>query len=142
MGRMDKVADAAREAGFMEPDETPQVMGLSKGGQGVKRGERFSLTASVNRWALVATSHGFHAIRLGSVGFKSLKEHALSVPYEDLEADLQTRPMRFRARRRGADKFWFFDPVPYGSKFKDLMRHLESKGVQALPEHPLQDDET
>jgi hypothetical protein len=138
MGRMDKVVEAARKAGYIESDESPEVMALSKGGQGVKKGESFSLTASVNRWALLATDRGFHAIRLGQVGFGTVKEHALGVPYAELEADIQKR--RFRARRKDADKFWFFDPVPFGSKFKDLIGHLESRGVQGLPEHPLRDD--
>ena len=140
MGRIDGVAEGAREAGYLEADEAPQVLALAKSGQGVARGESFDLKAAVNRWALLATDRKLHAIRLGQLGFKSVKEEALAVPYEELEADFSWP--RFRARRKGEDKFWFFDRVPYGSKFKNLQKFLDSRGIPPLPEHPLRDDDS
>ena len=135
MGRIDKVAKSAREAGYLEADETPQVFALAKAGQPVVEDKGPDLKAMFSRFALLATDRKLHVFRLGQAGFKKLKEEVVSLSYEEMEAELLTSGKmkgNFEVRRKGETSLWFFRPADFVGKFNDLGRHVESRGVPAL----------
>ena len=131
MGRIDKVAQGALKAGFLEEDEVPQALGLARSGQPVVVGQGPSLKAMLNRFALLATDRKLHAFRLGQAGFKAVKEEVFSAPYEELEAEIIENG-NLEIRRKGETSLSFFLPIPFGSKYKELHVFLRSRDVPVL----------
>jgi hypothetical protein len=85
----------------------------------------------MNRFAILATDRKVHAFRLGQAGFKSVKEEVFAAPYEEMEAGIAENGY-FELRHRGEKDMWFFTPIPFGAKFKELHTHVRGRGVPAM----------
>jgi hypothetical protein len=113
MGRWDKMEKAARQNGFVADDEVVQACGVSiattiQNADGTH-------DKNMQRHALIVTDTKMHAIRMGSAGFKSLKQPLFSLPREQVELVRDGSNLVFNTVDRST--IWSFTSSAFGHNF-------------------------
>jgi hypothetical protein len=126
MGQAESLEKAAREKGYLEPDESIGEYTLAKSGLPVEKGLKGG-SAMFSRYALLATDRNLHALKLGQFGVKSIKERVLEIPIA--EAWVRFSGNQMKVGRRGEKPArWVFTTAPYGSRAKQLVSYVDSHG--------------
>lgn len=81
MSRLSSIEKGARRRGHLAADETVQAVAVV--GSGSVSGLPSGGTASLSRAALVATDRSLYVMKLGQIGFSSVKDLILERPLED-----------------------------------------------------------
>lgn len=113
MGRWDKIEKSARKNGFVAEDEVVQACGVSMGTT-IQNADG-THDKDMQRHALIATDTKMHAIRMGSAGFKSLKEPLFSLPREEVEVVHDGSSLVFKTVDR--TRIWSFAASAFGHNF-------------------------
>ena len=123
MGRWDKIEKSARKNGFVADDEVVQACGLSMGTTVQKPDGTYD--KDMQRHALIATDSKVHAIRMGSAGFKSLKEPLFQLPREEIEFARDGSAVVFNTVDR--TRVWSFAGAAFGNGFEGLAEALADR---------------
>ncbi len=131
MGRVEKLENAAREKGHLEPDESVQKVAMAKMGlpavekdATLKDAITKDAGAIMSRYALLATDHKLYGVKLGQVG-SSIKDVVLEIPIGDAVVDRNGN--KLNVGRKGETPLWTFTTAPYFSGAKDLVAYVGSR---------------
>jgi hypothetical protein len=124
MGRVEKLENAAREKGHLEPDESVQEVAMAKSGLPVEKGLK-GAGAMMSRFALLATDRKLYGVKLGQIG-SSIKDVVLEIPIGDAVVDRNGNQLKVGRKGEGAP-LWVFTTAPYFSGAKDLVAYVESR---------------
>jgi len=127
MGRWDKIEKAARKNGVVAADELVQACGLSMGT--TVQNPDGSHHRDMQRHALIVTDINVHAIRMGSAGFKSLKETLFSLPRDQLEFTREGKSVVFNKVDRS--QVWSFAGAPLGNGFDGVAEAMSDRSAPA-----------
>jgi hypothetical protein len=123
MGRWDKIEKSARKNGFVADDEVVQACGISMGT--TVQNPDGSYDRDMQRHALIATDSRVHAIRMGSAGFKSLKEPLFQVSREEVEFSRDGSAVVINTVDR--TRVWSFAGAAFGNGFDGLEEALADR---------------
>ncbi|MDX6632907.1 MAG: hypothetical protein QOG09_750 [Solirubrobacterales bacterium] len=123
MGRLARsVEKGARKKGFLEPDESVEAAALVGGGSDVFLPS--GGTAPGSRWVLAATARNLYTMKLGAIGFRSIKMVGLKIPLADLELT-KNKNSFVRVGVRGDEKPSSFRILPFWNT-KKLVEYVNS----------------
>ncbi len=127
MGRWEKIEKSARKNGFVADDEVVQACGVSMGT--TIQNPDGSYDKDMQRHALIATDTKVHAVRMGSAGFKSLKEPLFSLPRDQIEFSREGSAVVFMMVDRSSG--WSFAGSAFGNGFEGLAEALADRRAPA-----------
>jgi hypothetical protein len=127
MGRMEKMEKGAREAGVLPQDESVEQMTLAKWGLHSEAEFKGAAATAIkqNRCALLATPSKLYGVKLGQIGFSSIKEKLLELPIG--EAQIERSHGRIEVGRKGEKPLWTFALMPYFSGATKLIAYVEAR---------------
>src|SRR3954447_5655020 len=122
MSRRSSVEKGARKKGHLEADEGVHEIAVVGSGNVVLP---TGFSAPFSRSVLVATDRNLYVMKLGQIGFGSIKDISLKIPIG--EAQVKSTGASIGVGRRGEDPQATFRVIPMQSP-KKLVEYVTSRG--------------